>query len=353
MIRNLTKPALFVLGLGTLTIFGLATLVVLFVAIQKTHTSPQFTPASFQASDSSAQNGIGIQAESSEAQNASVPQSRSYGAQSAAYESSVAQARQYAPASYSSAASGSGSGADWMQQAAPDGSATLSLPANWRIADGRKGAVEIQGPGSEQLMLGFQTFVTSGQAPYMAPEQALAWFMRSHSIQLLGIQNREAQRAASGQAELIVADSQMQGQRYKLIARVTTAPIGMGNWMLQISSMGAPADHFDADFPTMQKIWNSWKLDNGYVQGGFQTAARINQQTATMAANHAMNRMNSWNNFNESWDQTIRGVSTMENQTLGKRYETQIGTEQQFVDNCTRRGQDCRQVPVNQLVQPQ
>lgn len=387
MIRSLiTKPVtLIVLGFGVLGVLGFATFVVLAVAVQQAGAkSYQMTPAAFQQVDDSAQNGS--VADRQDPSDASMPQSGNgsapraasgspssaaasfdaeiSGAEQAAQYGQGSQesrgsqygqaaqngrASQYAPVGYASSSSAAG----WTQQALPDGSATLALPTNWRLAGGGKGAAEIDGPNSEQVILGLQTFVMANQAPYMAPEQALAWFMRSHGVQLLGVQNQGEQRTGSGQAELMIAQSEIQGRRYKVVARVTTSPIGMGNWMLQISSMGSPVERFDADFPTMQKIWNSWQLDRGYVQGGFNTAARIHQRTTQMAVDHAESTIHQWDGFNEQMDQNIRGVSTMENSTLGKRYETQIGSERRFLDNCTRRGQDCRQVPTNQLVQPQ
>lgn len=361
MIRNLAaKPVLLVLSIATVAILGYATLFVLAVAVQSTQTSAHpLTSAASQQFDESARNEsaqnaqTGPRQDSPEAEYASTPQSGDGSGRQdgqpgpASFEANAAQNPQYAPAAYTSGAGG------WTEQGLPDGSATLALPANWRITGGAKGAVEIEGPNSEEVVLGFQTFVMANQAPYMGPEQALAWFLRSHGVQLLGIEKRDAQQAASGQAELIVGESEAQGRKHKIIARVTTSQIGMGNWMLQISSMGAPVEHFDADFPAMQKIWNSWKLNNGYVQGGFDNAARIHAETTQMAVDHAQSTLHRWDSFNESMDQNIRGVSTMENSTMGKRVETQIGTERQYLDNCRRRGMDCRQVPTNELVPQQ
>jgi hypothetical protein len=377
--HRFAKPALAVLGA-----------VVLIAAYNSTqkNSRPQYplTAASFQQFDSSTGSAVAPQPDSPDAampqsteeglqqeeqaayvtqqpSSSSQAQEAAYAAQSPAYgapqpgysahyapQTSVSQGTQYSPASYSSVPSPAGG---WTHLLSPDGSATVALPDSWRIAESGKGSVQMAGPGGEQIVLGYQTFVTGNQAPYMAPGQALTWFMRTHGVQLVGIQRHEAQQTRSGQAELIVAESQVQGRRYKLIARVTTAPIGMGNWMLQISSLGAPFEQFDAVYPTMQKVWNSWNLDPGYVQNALQAAANMRQQTAVMVANGAMARFNGWKPFNESWDQTIRGVTTMENQTLGKRNEVQIGNEQQYVNNCTRNGQDCRQVPINELVPQQ
>lgn len=394
MIRTgFAKPALVVLGF--------ATLVGVYNSVQRNRTNAYaVTPAAFRQFDSSAQNVDAPRPDSPDAEYASMAQSGDGAVAGQAGQGQVGQAApshandtfigyddtrsirgdsqqngrsgqygqasqygqapqygragQYAPTTYGSERSSAPSPAGgWTQLVSPDGSATLALPANWRIAGGAKGAVGVEGPSNEQVVLGLQSFVTPNQAPYMGPEQALAWFMRTHGVQLLGIQQHEAQQARSGQAELVIGESELQGRKYKFVARVTTAQIGMGNWMLQVSSMGAPVEQFDADFPTMQKIWNSWNLDPNYVRNAFQTAATMNQQTATMMANGAMARFNGWKPFNESFDQTLRGVSTVENQTMGTRGEVQLGTEQQYLNNCARNGQDCRQVPMNELVPQQ
>ena len=370
MIRNLAaKPALLILGAAaTLAVFGLATLVVIFVAVQNAHaTASTVRPASFQQFDSSP-DASASPAEAYPQESADgVSQRRPGGARAvdsldaeAAGQDAYGEMPQYRDAGqsrqggqYTQAAYGGNPAGRWTQLVSPDGSATLALPGNWRIAGGSKGMVATEGPSGEQVVLGLQTFVTPNQAPYLGPEQALGWFMRSHGTQLLGIQQHEAQQARSGQSELMVGESELQGRKCKFVARVTTVPIGMGNWMLQVSSMGAPVEEFDGVFPTMQKIWNSWNLDPGYVRSALQQAANMHQQTVSMVANGAMERFNGWKPFNEEMDQNIRGVSTMENSSLGKRLETQIGTERQYLNNCTRNGQDCRQVPTNELIPQQ
>lgn len=355
MIRHrFAKPALIVLAV--------LVLVGIYDNAQRNRAAAYpLTPAFNQRFDSSAQNVDAPQPESPEAAYGSMPQSdaedgEQQGAQPAAYRSydsqdSTTQIGQYRQQSTSgSNGSAPPPSAVWTQVVSPDGSAILALPGNWRIAGGAKGMVATEGPSGEQVVLGLQTFVTPNQAPYMGPEQALAWFMRSHGMQLVGIQQHEAQQARSGQVELMVGESELQGRKYKFVARVTTSQIGMGNWMLQISSMGAPVEQFDAEYRIMQKIWNSWNLDPRYVQNALQAAANTREQTAAMLANGAMARFNGWKPIHEEIDQDLRGVSTVENSTLGKRYETPLGTEQQYLNNCTRNGQNCRQVPTSELV---
>jgi hypothetical protein len=98
-------------------------------------------------------------------------------------------------------------------------------------------------------------------------------------------------------------------------------------------------------------IWNNWKLDDTYVQEHLKHAAEIAAQTRAMIMEGAQRSMHAFDNVNESIDQAIRGVSTMENTGTGKRAETQIGTERQVIDACRRNGMSCREVPIDELVQ--
>lgn len=82
-------------------------------------------------------------------------------------------------------------------------------------------------------------------------------------------------------------------------------------------------------------------------------AEEVSAQTRAMIMEGAQRSMHAFDNVNEAIDQAIRGVGTMENTDTGKRAETQIGTERAVIDACRRNGMNCREVPVNELVQSQ
>ncbi len=246
----------------------------------------------------------------------------------------------------------------WQRQSAGDGSAYVSIPPSWKVASSAKGSIGLQGPNHEEVLLGFQTFVTPGSkiyAPYMAPEQALGWFTRLQGIQLLRVLDRApvSQASAGQKAELITAEFQHGGSTIKAKAMVRTTPMAMNNWGFQISMVAAPEGEFEAAYPTMASIWNSWSLDPKYVASSFAHAEQVSAQTRQMMMEGAQRSMHAFDNINEAWDQTIRGVSTMENTSTGQRGETQIGTEQQVLHACQAKGLSCRQVPTDELVQPQ
>jgi hypothetical protein len=247
----------------------------------------------------------------------------------------------------------------WTRRTGGDGSTSVLMPPNWQLASVANGTAILNGPGKEQVVLGFQTFVAPGNpgyAPYMAPEQALGWFLRARGVQLVRISDREnkAQLNPGGQAELMMAEiAQSDGSRYKTACLVMTNPMAMNIWKFFITYIAAPEDRFDAARPTMMGIWNNWKLDPQYVQSHIKHAEETAAQTRAMIMEGAQRSMHAFDNVNEAIDEAIRDVSTMENTGTGKRVETQIGSEQQVIDACRRRGVSCRVVPTNQLVQPQ
>lgn len=244
----------------------------------------------------------------------------------------------------------------WTRQSGGDNSTNVLMPSNWQLASIRDGSAVVNGPNREQVVLGFETFVmpnTSDYAPYMAPEQALAWFLRKSGLQLLRvIQHDPTSRNGTQQEELMMIEvAQQDGTRYKAVCRVITNPMGMNVWQFHLSSMAAPEDRFEASQPTMAAIWRSWKLDPAYVQQHLQHASETAAKTRAMIMEGAQRSMHAFDNVNESIDQALRGVSTMENTDTGKRAETQIGSERAVIDACRRNGRSCREVPISELVQ--
>jgi len=244
----------------------------------------------------------------------------------------------------------------WTRRTGGDGSTSVLMPANWQLASVASGTAVLNGPNKEQVVLGLESFVmpnNRGYAPYMPPEQALGWFLRNNGLQLVRIlQHDPASRNANGQQELMMVElAQQDGSRYKAVCRVITNPMRMNIWQFHLSSIAAPEDRFEASKPTMVAIWNNWKLDPKYVQQHMEHAEEVASQTRAMIMQGAERSMHAFDNVNEAIDQALRGVSTMENTDTGKRAETQIGTEQAVIDACRRNGRNCREVPINELVQ--
>jgi cytoskeletal protein RodZ len=246
----------------------------------------------------------------------------------------------------------------WRPQTAGDSSATVTLPPHWRLTAVADGSASVAGPNGQQMVLGFQTLITPGSstyAPYMGPVQALNWITRIQGIQLLRVLDREpaSERNPSGEAEfLTVVTRQPDGATYKGLALVTTTQMQEGTWMLHVSCIAAPVDQFDAAAPTMMAIWNSWKLDDGYVNDGQHRAAEIQAQTREMAMRDAARAGHAQDNQTTDFINTINGVNIDQDDT-GQRYEVQFGAEQRFQRDCVSKGRNCHQVPTNELGPPQ
>jgi hypothetical protein len=249
--------------------------------------------------------------------------------------------------------------ASWTPQTAGDSSATVLLPPNWRLTAVAEGAASVAGPNKEEVVLGFQTFVTPGSgnyAPYMGPEQALNWVTRMQGIQLLRVLDHApaSEMNPSGEAEFMTVITQHQdGSTYKGLALVMTNQMQMGTWRLHVSCIAAPVEQFDAAASTMKAIWSSWKLDGGYLSSSQNRAAATRAQTSSMVMQDARRSGHALDNQIIDFDNTMNDVNIMRNTDTGQRYETQIGTEGQFVRDCERRDMSCRQVPTNELGGPQ
>jgi len=244
----------------------------------------------------------------------------------------------------------------WTRRTGGDNSTNVLMPGDWRLSSVKDGGAVLDGPNSEQVVLGFETFVmpnNRGYSPYMAPEQALAWFLRNSGLQLLRVlQHDPATQSGGGQEELMSVEvAQPNGSRYKAVCRVITKPLGMNIWQFHLSSIAAPEDRFDSSQATMIAIWNNWKLDPAFVKSHMDHASETAAKTRAMIMEGAQRSMHAFDNVNESIDQAIRGVSTMENTNTGKRAETSIGSERAVIEACKRNSMSCREVPINELVQ--
>jgi len=248
--------------------------------------------------------------------------------------------------------------ASWRPQTAGDSSATVTLPPDWRLTAVADGSASAAGPNGQQIVLGFQTFITPGSsnyAPYMGPVQALNWITRIQGIQLLRVLDREPAREQnpSGEAEfLTVVTRQPDGATYKGLALVTTTQMQEGTWMLHVSCIAAPVDQFDAAAPTMMAIWNSWKLSGSYVQDGEDRANQTRANTRDQVARDARSAGHSQDNQTRAFINTLNGVDIHQDDT-GQRYEVQFGAEQRFHRDCVSKFRNCSQVPTNELGPPQ
>jgi hypothetical protein len=248
--------------------------------------------------------------------------------------------------------------ASWTPQTAGDSSATVTLPPGWRLTAVADGAASVAGPNRQEVVLGYQIFVTPGSptyAPYMGPEQALNWFSRNQGVQLVRLLDHApaGEMNPSGEAEFfLVVTRQQDGSVCKALALVLTNQMQMDAWQFHISYIVAPVDQFDAAAPTMKAIWESWKLSGSYVNDGQHRAAEIQAQTREMATRDARSAGHALDNQTTDFINTINGVNIYQDDA-GQRHQVQFGTEQRFQRDCASKFRNCRQVPTNELGPPQ
>ena len=243
--------------------------------------------------------------------------------------------------------------ASWSQETAQDHSTSVLVPSNWQFANAEDGTVQIKGPANEQVILGYKTFLTPGTqdyAPYMEPEGALDWFVQTHGSQLVRVLDRQRSPAANPgeEAELINAEVKYEGSSYELEALVRTTNMQANMWSFQISYMSAPEQRFDPEFPTMQRIWNSWTLDPAEVNRRLASAAETHQQTVRDYTAAAERNIHIHDKEHIAFDQVINQESTWENDS-GQQFHVHYGGEQDFLRKCREHFMTCHKVPTSQL----
>jgi hypothetical protein len=242
--------------------------------------------------------------------------------------------------------------ASWSQETAQDHSTSVLVPPNWQLAHAEEGSVQIFGPANEQVVLGYKTFLTpgtQGYTPYMEPERALDWFLQTHGSQLVRVLDRKRGPANPGEeAERITAEVQYRGSSYELDAVVRTTNMQANMWSFQISYLSAPEERFDAEFPTMQRIWNSWTLDPAEVNRRLESAEETHQQTVRVYTAAAVANIHVHDKEHIAIDHVINRESTWENDS-GQQYHVPYGQEQDFLRKCREHFMTCHEVPTSEL----
>jgi len=239
--------------------------------------------------------------------------------------------------------------ASWSQEFAQDHSASVLVPPNWQLAGAEDGVVQIKGPANEQVVLGYKTFLTPGTqeyVPYMEPEGALDWFLQTHGSQLVRVLDRQRSPAANPgeEAEFIIAEVQREGSSYELEALVRTTNMQANTWSFQISFMSAPEGRYDAERPTMQRIWNHWTLDPAEINRRLAAAAETHQKTVGDYTRGAEANTQRLNPELPGWDQVLNGVTTWADDR-GQKHHVPYGHEQEFLRDCRAHFMTCHQVP--------
>ena len=236
-----------------------------------------------------------------------------------------------------------------------DGSATVGLPAGWKITGGGGGAIEATGPHDEVMILGeiFQNnydprvpqsrgmlqYLSKGKVPYTAcpyPGDLVAGYTcvinqtrqrRGLPPLSISILNRERMQAGqfTTQAELVTAELDRHDGKGPMIASLQVGTMRMnpsGGWALTLSGALAPKALADAEWSTLKAIYASYR-QNGQVIAN-QTARVIADIHARGAANtklaEARSAANDAHNASvrAQWDEQDRQSKVFQNYTLDR-----------------------------------
>ncbi len=254
----------------------------------------------------------------------------------------------------------------------PDGSATIELPAGWRITAGHRGTCDVAGPQGELMSLGAATQVWTNPmarlnglfvAPYSAPVTAVQVLSPQISaalarlgqppVQLVRILESQATPAPAGQAAMILYETNNSGRSFLNLGLVLTTVTGPEQWLFYVSAVSAPAQSFAAELPLLRAIWKSFSVTPAEQQRRMDDAIQNMNQTWAMLRSAQSNATRASLSGAEGWDQVIRGVLTIENPRSGVRAEIPNDKAQRWVDRLNESGTGhWRVVPASELIKP-
>jgi hypothetical protein len=249
----------------------------------------------------------------------------------------------------------------------PDNSGVISLAPGWKITGAYKGTVDATGPNGEILSLGgYQQVFPRGNypkminGPYLAPWPAMMAFedaILDHalrqgkgSIQL--IEQTPAQAPAGQQAAYISFDVTANGAKYRVLAMALTAPLhdDLGSWFFYDSLVGAPSDKYAQALPALVEMWKSWSVNPAVYRERMDAALKSMRETFKIMQEANAYRQHVYDNTNYAWDETIRGVTMIEDTVTRERAEVDTNYARKIVDEANRQGYQWREVPIGELV---
>jgi hypothetical protein len=251
----------------------------------------------------------------------------------------------------------------------PDGSGVIGLPAGWKIDSSWKGIVDASGPQGQKVVFGYyqQVFVNligpppklQGfiHGPYRDPAGALGLYVDSltnHAVSQRRATFRVIEQmpvqAQNGRAAYITYEIQMDGKTVRGFAMVNTSPIDQTNWLYYMSAIATPAARFSQDFPTMWAMWKSWSVNPAVFRERMDAALKSMRETSRLIQETNANTQRTYDRTNLAWDQTIRGVTTIEDTVTRRRGDVNTQYVDEVVGVLNQNGYNYRIVPLPELI---
>jgi len=246
-----------------------------------------------------------------------------------------------------------------------DNSGFIGLAPGWQITGSYKGVVDATGPHGQVLSLGgyAQVFPRGGpqmmSGPYRPPWQAWQSYVDfinkgalSRGQASLRLIEQSQEPYPGGQAAWLSYEFIIDGSKRRGLAYIITKPLrdDLGSWFFYSSYVGGPAESARADLPTMWAMWKSWSVNQSVFRERMDNALRSMRETFQIMQDIHNNQQRAYDNANFGWDETIRGVTMIEDISTGSRTEVDTNHVDWWVNELNRRGYVVRQVPLNELV---
>ena len=248
-----------------------------------------------------------------------------------------------------------------------DGSGSIGLAPGYIMTGAFKGTVDVKGPDGAILGLGspnnvfvnpiggVQPNMMSG--PFRDPVRALPNFLDVSF-------NRALSRREATLRIIETAPVPWQGVQAAYISyEVTTAklhyryfglfqsrPVDNTMWLFFASYVGAPANVFPREFPTMLAIWQSWGISDALVRERMNAALQSMRDTFKIYQGVHDNQTRAGENAAAGWSQVIRGVTSIEDVVTKRRGDVDTRSVDDVLKVLNRDGDNYRQVPMNELV---
>jgi len=247
----------------------------------------------------------------------------------------------------------------------PDNSGWVSLAPGWRITGAYKGTVDAVGPDGEIMSLGGYQQVFNYRypnmlyGPYRPPWPALELYIdilnkgaMSRGEAAVRLIEQVPDQYPGGQAAWISFETAAKGKTYRGLAWVATAPIrsDIASWFFYMSTVGAQSDLFARELPTLVAMWKSWGVSQAVFRERMDSALRSMRETYKIMQEAHDYQTKTYDNINFGWDETIRGVTMIEDVAGQRRGEVSTQNAQWIVDEMNRQGYNFRIVPLNELV---
>ena len=249
----------------------------------------------------------------------------------------------------------------------PDGSGWVSLAPGWQITGAFKGTVDAVGPNGEIMSLGGYQQIFMQAYPnstlmfgaYRPPWPAWQLFvdcLNKGAVSRGEIKIRQLEmvpdKFPGGEAAWISYEQSLGGKTFRGLAWVATAriPSDIPIWMFYASVVGAPGELYAKELPTLVAMWKSWGINQAVFRERMDAALRSMRETFRIMQEVHDTRQKAYDRANLAQDETIRGVTMIEDVTDHARGEVDTSNAQWIVDEANRRGYNFRIVPLAELI---